>query len=237
MTDRPPVSVAVQARGVFKSYRKRKPGGVEEIPILRGLDLEVGVGESVAIMGQSGIGKTTLLNLLGGLDRPDAGEILHGGAPIPDSPDARSRWRRDAVGFIFQFHGLLAELTALENVALAGLVAGTPRSEALGAARELLERVGLGQRWDHYPDELSGGEQQRVAIARALVRRPRAVLADEPTGNLDPATGAKILDMLFEVQDETGFALVVASHSERLASRCRRILLMDSGRLVATSSP
>lgn len=222
---------AIEVRGVTKVYRKAKAGGIEEIPVLRGLDLAIARGESVAIMGQSGIGKTTLLNLVGGLDRPDAGEILFDGTPIPEDRDARARWRRDAVGFIFQFHGLLAELTAVENVALAGLVAGKPRVEALGAARELLERVGLDERWDHYPDELSGGEQQRVAIARALVRSPRAVLADEPTGNLDPRTGVRILDLLFTLQQETGFALLVASHSERLASRCRRILLMDNGRL------
>ncbi|GAB4368487.1 MAG: ABC transporter ATP-binding protein [Acidobacteriota bacterium] len=224
-------------RGLARAYRRRGGRLEETIPVLSGLDLEVASGESVAIQGESGIGKTTLLNLVGGLDRPDAGEILVDGRPIPDDPDRRAEWRRRHVGFIFQFHGLLGELTAEENVALARIVAGDPRDVALAEARRWLDQVGLGRRIDHYPDELSGGEQQRVAIARALARTPRLVLADEPTGNLDPRTGDRVLDVLFGLQQETGFALVVASHSERLARRCRRILVVEEGRLRPVRTP
>jgi predicted ABC-type transport system involved in lysophospholipase L1 biosynthesis ATPase subunit len=159
----PTSAPALVARGLAKAYRSVSAVAGATIRVLDGLDLKVEAGESVAIQGESGIGKTTLLNLLGGLDRPDAGEILHAGEPIPRDLDARAKWRRGAVGFIFQFHGLLAELTALENVALAGLVCGWSRDEAHRAGEELLERVGLAERMEHHPDELSGGEQQRVA--------------------------------------------------------------------------
>ena len=227
---------AIVVRDVAKVYRKQRGERVDEIRVLEGVNLEVLPGERVAIRGQSGVGKTTLLNLLGGLDRPDSGEILHGGRPLPDEADARAGWRRGSVGFIFQFHGLLPEFTAAENVALAGLVCGRPRRDALRQAEELLDRVGLAERTDHYPDELSGGEQQRVSIARALLVRPRVVLADEPTGNLDPRTGDRILDLLIEFQEESAFALVVASHSERLARRCHRILEVVDGRLETSGS-
>ncbi len=227
----------LRCHGLAKAYHRQRGRLRETITVLEAVDLEVGEGESVAIQGESGIGKTTLLNLIGGLDRPEAGEILVDGRPIPADPDERAGWRRDNVGFIFQFHGLFNELTADENVALAQLVAGVPRAMAIREARRWLARVGLEHRFDHYPDELSGGEQQRVAIARALVRTPRLVLADEPTGNLDPRTGDRVLDVLFELQSETRFALVVASHSERLARRCRRILVVEEGRLRPVRTP
>jgi lipoprotein-releasing system ATP-binding protein len=225
-------TVTAELRGVSKSYSRPTAGGGETIPVLTSAELAVRAGERVAIQGQSGVGKTTVLNLLGGLDRADAGEVLHLGRPIPVAPESRARWRRMHVGFIFQFHGLLAECTALENVLLGGLIAGLEWSRARGAAVELLDALGLAARLEHYPDQLSGGEQQRVSIARALVKRPRLVLADEPTGNLDPRTGDRVLDTLIALQQGQGCSLVVATHSARLAARCHRIVRVDAGRLV-----
>jgi len=221
----------IEARGLQKTYRRSTAGGEERVTVLVGADLSVGRGERVAIQGDSGVGKTTLLNLLGGLDRPDGGQLLHLGRPQPAGPAERARWRRGAVGFIFQFHGLLGEFTATENVALSGLIARWPRRQALSASRTLLAELGLADRTEHYPDELSGGEQQRVAVARALLTGPSLVLADEPTGNLDPRTGDQVLDRLVEWQDRHNFALVVATHSARLASRCHRVLRLAHGRL------
>ncbi len=221
----------VEARDLRKTYRRWTVGGDETIPVLAGTNLAVAPGERVAIQGASGVVKTTLLNLLGGLDRPDAGEILHRGRPLPEAPADRARWRRGAVGFIFQFHGLLAEFTAAENVALAGLIGGWPRRAALPASYSLLRDLGLEDRAAHYPDELSGGEQQRVAVARALLVGPSLVLADEPTGNLDPRTGEMVFDRLVERQEELGFALVVATHKALLARRCHRVLRLSLGRL------
>jgi len=221
----------VEAVGVRKSYRRRAGGRVVEVPVLAEVDLAVAAGERVAIVGESGTGKTTLLNLLGGLDRPDAGEIRHRGRPLPVDVTARARWRRRHVGFVFQFHGLLPELSAEENVALAGRMQGMAPADAREAARELLGALGLGERCDHYPDELSGGEQQRVAIGRALVGRPTLVLADEPTGNLDPATGERVWERLVALQEELRFALVVATHSRRLAASCHRVLPLAGGAL------
>ncbi len=229
MTDGGPV---VAVNGLAKWYRRRTAGGEESIRVLDGAELAVAAGERVAVQGDSGVGKTTLLNLLGGLDRPDGGDLRHLGAPIPGDPAGRARWRRTQVGFIFQFHGLLAEFTAVENVALAGLVAGWRRGRALEEARGLLAGLGLAERVEHYPAELSGGEQQRVAVARALLTGPSLVLADEPTGNLDPRTGDQVLDLLLDWQDRHRFALVVATHSARLARRCHRVLRLVGGKLV-----
>ncbi len=228
MTDAVPV---IEARAVHKAYRRRAGGRVVEVPVLSGVDLVALPGERLAIVGESGTGKTTLLNLLGGLDRPDRGEILHRGRPLPEEVPARARWRRRHVGFVFQFHGLLPELSAEENVALAGRMQGMGPRNAREVAAHLLGALGLGERRDHHPDELSGGEQQRVAIARALVGRPTLVLADEPTGNLDPATGERVWRHLLELQEELQFALVVATHSRRLAAACHRVLPLAAGRL------
>lgn len=227
MTDRPVLSAAA----VSKSYHRRVAGGEEEIAVLARAEIQIAEGESVAICGDSGTGKSTLLNLLGGLDRPDEGSILHRGSPLPAGTSDRARWRRREVGFIFQFHGLLPELTAVENVALPALLAGYRRGDAEAAARAMLDQLGLSPRKTHFPAELSGGEQQRVAVGRALVGRPSVVLADEPTGNLDPRTGDRVLDLLFSLQQRHGFALVVATHSSRLARRCRRIVRLAQGRL------
>jgi lipoprotein-releasing system ATP-binding protein len=223
------MSELVVARRLAKAYRRR--GSESDLMVLSDLDLSIVPGERVAIQGESGVGKSTLLNLLGGLDRPDAGEVVHDGRPLPGDAASRARWRRRAVGFIFQFHGLLNELTALENAAVAGLVAGVGRAEAFRRAEDLLGRLGVSGRATHYPDELSGGEQQRVAIGRALVPGPSLVLADEPTGNLDPETGDRVLDLLVERQEDKSFALLIATHSDRVASRCHRVLRLEAGRL------
>ncbi len=223
------------AADLHKTYRRRTAGGDENVRVLERTGLTVRRGERVAIQGESGVGKTTLLNVLGGLDRPDSGTIRHGGRPMPEDAAERARWRRAEVGFIFQFHGLLPEFTAAENVALSGLISGWPRRRALTAAKDLLAELGLQARVDHYPDELSGGEQQRVAVARALLTGPSLVLADEPTGNLDPRTGDQVLDRLIEWQDRHDFALVVATHSARLARRCHRVLQLTGGQLQETA--
>jgi lipoprotein-releasing system ATP-binding protein len=229
MSDR---ALVVEVRDLAKSYHRA--GGGEAVRVLDGVDLAVGAGESVAIQGESGTGKTTLLNLVGALDRPDSGVLRCRGRELPRDPADRARWRRQEVGFIFQFHGLLPEFSAVENVALAGIVAGRARRDALSRARQLLEQMGLTHRTDHYPDELSGGEQQRVAVARALFGSPAVVLADEPTGNLDPKTGDRVLDALFDLQRQLRFALLVATHSGRLASRCDRVVRLVDGRLYAS---
>jgi lipoprotein-releasing system ATP-binding protein len=201
--------------------------------VLSGLELEVQDGASVAIVGDSGVGKSTLLHILGGLDRPDGGVVLFRGRAVHGLPArALAEHRNRNVGFVFQFHHLLPELSALENVEMPCRIGR--RLEALRPqARALLVRLGLEQRLEHHPGALSGGELQRVAIARALVHRPALVLADEPTGNLDPRTGAEVFGLLQELQRERPFALVLATHSERLAGACDRVCRLDGGVLRA----
>jgi len=210
-----------------RTYR----GGPVPVPVLQGVDLELAEGEMVAVVGESGVGKSTLLHLLGAIDRPDGGEIHFRGRPLPLEPTRRARWRNREVGFVFQFHHLLPEFTATENVAMPALIAGRPRREILDGARDLLGALGLGARVGHLPDQLSGGEQQRVAVARAVAAEPALVIADEPTGNLDPRTGDEVFALLRDLQSERGFALVMATHSERLARGCDRILHLAEGRL------
>ncbi len=205
--------------------------GPRRIEVLSGLDLEIASGESVAIVGDSGVGKSTLLHLLGGLDRPDAGTLKFRGEALPwNDAQAMGHYRNRHVGFVFQFHHLLPEFTALENVEMPFRIGGRFDRKAR-PAREILERLGLAERMDHTPGRLSGGEQQRVAIARAVAGRPALVLADEPTGNLDPATGDRVFAVLRELQRERGFTLLLATHSERMAAGCDRILRMAAGRL------
>jgi lipoprotein-releasing system ATP-binding protein len=217
----------LRARDLRKSYRS----GPRTIEVLRGLDLEIEAGEAVAIVGESGAGKSTLLHILGGLDRADGGDLSFRGANLAGR-DLRdlAEYRNRSVGFIFQFHHLLPEFTALENVELPFRI-GRRAGDFRSVARETLERLGLAERLDHRPSALSGGEQQRVAIARALAPAPELVLADEPTGNLDPATGQRVFALLRELQRERGFALALASHSERLAAGCDRVLRLDEGLL------
>ena len=215
------------ARDLAKAYQS----GPRTIEVLRALSLEVEPGEAVSIVGESGVGKSTLLHILGGLDRADSGSLRFRGREIHGlDPQQRADYRSRSVGFIFQFHHLLPEFSAVENVELPFRIGR--RAEGFAhPVREVLERLGLRDRLDHRPAELSGGEQQRVAIARALAPAPDLVLADEPTGNLDPATGRRVFALLRELQREREFALVLASHSERLAAGCDRVLRLDEGRL------
>ena len=201
--------------------------------ILEGITLEINQGESVAIVGASGSGKTTLLSLLAGLDSPSDGTIVLGGdQDITMMSEAqRAKLRGEMVGFVFQTFQLLSSLTALENVMLPGELRSDPQAE--DNAKKLLDRVGLGHRLQHYPRQLSGGEQQRVAIARAFASNPKILFADEPTGNLDAKTGAKIIDLLFDLNADFGTTLVLVTHDARLASRCERSILIEAGQLVS----
>ncbi|NJN50497.1 MAG: ABC transporter ATP-binding protein [Gammaproteobacteria bacterium] len=218
----------LRARGLSKIL----PTAEGELTILTGVDVEINAGESVAVIGPSGSGKTTLLGILAGLDLPTAGEVVLDGEEITAlDEEARARVRGERVGFVFQSFQLLGSLTALENVMLPGELKGDadPRSDAL----ELLGRVGLGARTSHYPRQLSGGEQQRVAVARAFASRPRILFADEPTGNLDTATGEHIIELIFELNREFATTLVLVTHDPRLADRCDRIIALDAGRVVS----
>jgi len=213
-----------------KSFREPS-GGVLEV--LRGVSFELRAGEMAAVVGASGAGKTTLLHLLGGLEGADSGDVRLGGFDIARAgASVSARWRRREVGFVFQSHRLLGDLSAEENVALPLLVGRESWREASGAARVMLERVGLAARLHHAAGELSGGEQQRVAVARALVTRPRLVLADEPTGNLDARTGEEVGALLLSLCREARACVLVATHNERLARLCDRRLALRDGKLL-----
>ena len=205
--------------------------GSRTIEVLRGVDLLLQPGERLAVVGASGSGKSTLLNLLGGLEPPTAGHVEVAGRALDSlsEPD-RCRWRNRHLGFVYQFHHLLAEFDAAENVAMPLLIGGCARREAFARARELLARVGLGERCDHRPAALSGGEQQRVAIARALVARPGCVLMDEPTGNLDPEASERVLALIEDLGREQA-AFVVVTHDSAIAARMHRTLVLRDGRL------
>ncbi|MFN7087555.1 MAG: ABC transporter ATP-binding protein [Burkholderiales bacterium] len=209
---------------------KQVTTGDAQLTILSDISFEVDAGEAVAIVGASGSGKSTLLGLLAGLDAPSAGSVhIDGQDLFALDEDGRAALRGRMVGFVFQSFQLLPEFTALENVMLPLELAGDGNAQA--AARDLLERVGMGGRLHHYPKQLSGGEQQRVAIARAFVTRPALLLADEPTGNLDVATGARIIDLMFELNRERRTTLLLVTHDEALSRRCGRVLRLVSGRL------
>jgi lipoprotein-releasing system ATP-binding protein len=214
---------------IRKSFREPSGGALE---VLRGVSFELRVGEMAAVVGASGAGKTTLLHVVGGLDAADAGVVRLGAFDVTGAGASElARWRGREVGFVFQFHHLLADLSAEENVALPLLVARDGRREALAGARGMLERVGLSTRLRHAAGELSGGEQQRVAVARALVTRPRLVLADEPTGNLDARTGDEVGTLLLDLCRDACACVLVATHNERLARLCDRVLLLREGRV------
>ena len=222
----------LNAIALSKTYRM----GRTNLEVLRGVDLQLSRGEFVALCGASGSGKSTLLHLLGGIDQPSSGEIYfenHPGIPAVDSPEHR----RHRVGFVFQAYHLLPELDAMENVCLPARVAGMPWAKAEAAAKNLLGRVGLSERMEHRPAELSGGEQQRVAIARALINSPLLVLADEPTGNLDSHSGEEILQLLKSIQAERGMALIVATHDSKVAAQAGRVLHLRDGVLVPDEPP
>jgi putative ABC transport system ATP-binding protein len=208
------------------------PSGGNGLTILQDISFDVRAGEAVAIVGVSGSGKSTLLGLMAGLDTPSAGAIRIDGHDLFElDEDGRASLRARMVGFVFQSFQLLPAMTALENVMLPLELAGKPSAEA--SARQMLERVGLGERLRHYPKQLSGGEQQRVAIARAFVTEPALLLADEPTGNLDSATGRQIIDLMFELNRERGTTLLLVTHDEGLSKRCDRVLRLAGGRLVS----
>jgi lipoprotein-releasing system ATP-binding protein len=215
--------------GVAKVYNPGTPAVVE---VLDGASLSLAEGEVVALVAPSGAGKSTLLHIAGLLDSPTRGTVRLMGAPATGLGDgARTRLRRDTVGFVYQFHHLLPEFSALENVAMPQRAAGASRAAAAERARALLSEVGLAARLDHRPAELSGGEQQRVAFARALANRPRLLLADEPTGNLDPETSGRVFDNLLDVVRATGLAALIATHNPELAARMDRVVHLDGGRI------
>ncbi|MCZ6764891.1 MAG: ABC transporter ATP-binding protein [Alphaproteobacteria bacterium] len=203
------------------------------LPILIDVEFALGAGELVALVGPSGVGKSTLLHIAGLLERPTSGIVTVNGRSSADMRDAeRTRLRRQAIGFVYQFHHLLPEFSALENVVLPQLIDGTAMSAAKKRARELLELVGLSARVDHRPAQLSGGEQQRVAIARAVANAPAVLLADEPTGNLDPHTADQVFDQLTELLNATGQAALIATHNKDLAARMGRTVTIEEGKVV-----
>ena len=221
----------LEAENLYFSYGAKRRGLEPEL-ILKGIHLQVAEGESVAIVGSSGSGKSTLLHLLAGLDQPTRGEVRLGGRPFSVlSDDQKSARRNEHMGFVYQFHHLLAEFTALENVAMPLRIGGLAANDAATRARALLERVGLGHRCDHLPSELSGGERQRTAIARALVNRPACLLADEPTGNLDHENALQAFGLMQELIAEQQSALVVVTHDLELARRMNRCYQLQNGLL------
>jgi lipoprotein-releasing system ATP-binding protein len=224
-----PATPLLQVRGLQKVFKK----GRTKIHALKGIDLTIQPGERMAIAGASGAGKTTLLHILGTLDRPTQGEVLYQGIDIFSRPEgALAELRNRDIGFVFQFYNLLPEFNALENTMMPALIQGIGKEEAQQQAEEILTEVGLKDRMQHKPGELSGGEQQRVAVARALVLRPALLLADEPTGNLDSKTGERIIRLIFSLNRAKGVTLIVVTHNEALAQRFPRRIFLADGRMV-----
>ena len=222
----------LDCRGVVRRFNE----GASTLVVLNGVDLQVQPAERVAIIGTSGSGKTTLLQIMGGLDEPDEGEVFINGEAMHGSDEtAKGDLRNRYVGFIYQFHHLLPEFTAEENVAMPLMIRREPKAAAIEKARELLGRVGLGERLHHKPGELSGGERQRAAVARALITRPQLVLADEPTGNLDAGNGEHVLNLMLELNQELKTSLVIVTHDHSIAARMDRILVLEDGILKPSS--
>ena len=225
--------VILRAKNLHRDFMKKN----ERIPVVKGVNLEIAEGDCVAVMGSSGAGKSTLLHMLGTLDRPTQGEIHFGPKGLnvwKMSDEELSDFRNRNLGFVFQFHYLLPEFTALENVMMPGLISGMPREEAEKRASELLKFVGLGHRLTHKPGELSGGEQQRVAIARAVILRPKLLLGDEMTGNLDSENSKKVIDLLLDLNREFGIAILIVTHDAEVASRMRRVITMKDGKITSS---
>lgn len=220
------MSVSVRTRGVVKVFRD----GARELEVLRGIDLDIQAGEFVAIVGPSGAGKSTLLHILGTLDRPDAGVVEIDGETVEDrSAQSLAEFRNRTIGFVFQFQELMADFTALENVMIPGRIAGLPGRKLRSKAADLIEEVGLIDRQGSYPNQLSGGERQRIALCRALLLEPRLLLADEPTGNLDPESGEQVFALMQNLQSRRGTTAIVVTHNQKLAGRCGRILHLRDG--------
>ena len=218
----------LECRGIGRRFTE----GDSVLEVLSGVDLKIAPAERVAIIGASGSGKTTLLQILGGLDDPDDGEVFIGGEAMHGGNEiSRSELRNRYIGFVYQFHHLLPEFTAQENVAMPLLIRRMPKAEALAEAQALLERVGLGERLTHKPGQLSGGERQRAAVARALITKPRLVLADEPTGNLDAGNGEHVLSLMLELNRELNTSLVIVTHDHSIAHRMDRIVVLENKRL------
>ena len=222
--------LVLRARDLHKDFVK----GDSKLQIIKGVSFDLMKGDCVAIMGASGAGKSTLLHLLGGLDRPTSGDIYFGPKLVnlwKMSDEVLSQFRNENLGFIFQFHYLLAEFTALENAMMPLLINGTSRNEAKVRAKELLAYVGLQDRMNHRPAELSGGEQQRVAIARAVMMRPKLILADEMTGNLDSENSRRVIDLLLNLNRELGIAILLVTHDHDVAGRMKKVLTMKDGKI------
>ncbi|MEL6998160.1 MAG: ABC transporter ATP-binding protein [Pseudomonadota bacterium] len=222
------MSEALQLSGIKRTFQQ----GAKTLEVLRGVDLAISEGEIVALVAPSGAGKSTLLHIAGLLDTPTEGTVAIGEREVSSLDDAgRTAARGELLGFVYQFHHLLPEFSAQENVSIPQMAVGVNKSSALRNATELLEKVGLSERVSHRPAELSGGEQQRVAICRALANNPKVLLADEPTGNLDPETAGRVFDMLIGVVRDTGLAALIATHNHDLAARMDRIVRLDAGRI------
>ena len=238
MNDRDPASAAkgeaavLEARGLLKTFRQ----GPLEVEVLKGIDFRIAAGERYAIVGASGSGKSTLLHCLGGLERPSTGSLTWLGEDVGRLSEVRRGLMRNRhLGFVYQFHHLLPEFSAQENVAMPLLIRRLKKEEAMTQAADLLDRVGLGERLDHKPGELSGGERQRAAVARALITRPKLVLADEPTGNLDAGNGAHVLRLMLELNEELRTSLVIVTHDHSIAEQMDRVVVLENGRLVEKS--
>ncbi|MDR1353439.1 MAG: ABC transporter ATP-binding protein [Treponema sp.] len=229
MSDITDAPVLIEVRDIVKTF----PSGAETLAILRGITLTVAAGTTLAINGQSGSGKSTFLNILGGLDRADSGSVKVAGDEITAlSENALTSYRRDRIGFVFQFHYLLKDFTALENVMIPGYMAGMKKKDALERAGSLLADVNMRERLHHYPSQLSGGERQRVAVARSMINNPDLILADEPTGNLDPANSDSVAELLYSGAGKWGKTLIVVTHDERVAGRAAARYTLDGGVLV-----
>ena len=226
--ERPAEHTVLATEGLWKEFRS----GEETISVLRGIDLRIRRGEMIAVMGTSGVGKTTLLQVLGALDRPSRGRVVYGEKDVFSLDKASlARLRNESIGFVFQFHHLLGEFTALENTMMPALIGGIERERGHSRAETLLKEVGLSNRLNHKPGELSGGEQQRVAVARALMNEPDLILADEPTGNLDERTGEEIHELLRHLNREKAASFLIATHNPRLAKRMDRVMRIADGRI------